>query len=128
MGIGFETTSPTIASMVKTCREKGIENLSVFSVHKVIPPAIKALLDDPGLPWTAFLCPGHVSTIIGFGAYAAIPEQGKAAVITGFEPVDILEGILMILDQIAGHEFSIENQYCRGVSPAGQRQGHGPAG
>lgn len=119
MGIGFETTSPTIASMVKKCRDAGIRNLSVFSVHKIIPPAIKVLLDDPELAVDGFLGPGHVSVIIGFGGYTAIPERGKAVVITGFEPVDILQGILMILDQIAGNRFTIENQYSRGVSPAG---------
>jgi hydrogenase expression/formation protein HypD len=101
MGIGFETTSPTVASMVKTCLKKNIRNLSVFSVHKIIPPAINVLLDDPELVLDGFICPGHVSTIIGFEGYSEIPKRGKAAVITGFEPVDILEGIYMLLGQIA---------------------------
>ena len=86
MGIGFETTSPTIASMVKNCKKKAIKNLSVFSVHKVIPPAIKVLLDDPELAIDGFLCPGHVSVIIGFDGIREIPKRGRAAVITGFEP------------------------------------------
>ena len=119
MGIGFETTSPTVASMVKTCRRKAIKNLSVFSVHKVIPPAIKVLLDDPELAIDGFICPGHVSTIIGFDGYTEIPKRGRAAVITGFEPVDILEGIHMILDQIIKGRFLIENQYSRAVNPQG---------
>jgi hydrogenase expression/formation protein HypD len=119
MGIGFETTSPTIASMVKMCSTRGIRNLSVFSVHKLIPPAIKVLLDDPELAIDGFLCPGHVSTVIGFDGYIEIPNRGKAAVITGFEPVDILEGIFMILGQIASGEYSVQNQYSRGVKPEG---------
>jgi hydrogenase expression/formation protein HypD len=119
MGIGFETTSPTIASMVKKCSVAGIKNLSVFSVHKIVPPAIKVLLDDPELAVDGFLGPGHVSVIIGFGGYAAIPERGKAVVITGFEPVDILQGILMILNQIVKNEFSVQSQYSRGVNPQG---------
>lgn len=119
MGIGFETTSPTVASLVKTCAAKGIRNLSVFSVHKVIPPAIKVLLDDPGLSIDGFICPGHVSTIIGFAGYAEIPDRGRAAVITGFEPVDILEGISMILAQILDGRYVVENQYIRAVKPEG---------
>lgn len=119
MGIGFETTSPTVAAMVKSCRAKGIGNLSIFSVHKVIPPAIRVLLDDPELAVDGFLCPGHVSTITGYGAYAEIARRGRAAVITGFEPVDILEGISMILAQILEGRFMVENQYARAVKPQG---------
>ena len=119
MGIGFETTSPTVASMVKTCLKKNIRNLSVFSVHKIIPPAINVLLDDPELVLDGFICPGHVSTIIGFEGYSEIPKRGKAAVITGFEPVDILEGIYMLLGQIAQGNFAVENQYSRAVKPEG---------
>jgi hydrogenase expression/formation protein HypD len=119
MGIGFETTSPTVASMVMTCKKKAIKNLSVFSVHKVIPPAIKVLLDDPELAIDGFICPGHVSVIIGYDGYAEIPERGRAAVITGFEPVDILEGIRMILSQIIQGRFLVENQYTRAVKPQG---------
>ncbi|HVN71905.1 MAG TPA: hydrogenase formation protein HypD, partial [Desulfomonilia bacterium] len=119
MGIGFETTSPTVASMVKTSLKRRIKNLSVLSVHKIIPPAIKVLLDDPELAIDGFICPGHVSTILGFEGYTEIPKRGRAAVITGFEPVDILEGIGMILDQIADERYTIENQYSRAVKPQG---------
>ena len=119
MGIGFETTTPTVASMVKTLRAQGVRNVSVFCAHKVVPPAIGALLDDPGLALDAFLCPGHVSTILGTQAYGEIPRRGCAAVITGFEPVDILEGIYLILGQIVRKEYFVEIQYKRGVSPRG---------
>lgn len=119
MGIGFETTSPTVASMINACRKGGIRNLSVFSVHKLMPPAIHVLLNDPALAVDGFLCPGHVSTVIGFSSYREITEKARAAVITGFEPVDILEGIFMLLGQIESGKFQVENQYSRGVKPEG---------
>jgi hydrogenase expression/formation protein HypD len=119
MGIGFETTSPTIASVVKTCHKKSIRNFSVFSVMKVMPPAIKILIDDPDLAIDGFLCPGHVSIITGTSAYNGIIKAGRSAVITGFEPVDILEGIYMILAQLITNEKKIEIQYKRAVSQEG---------
>ena len=119
MGIGFETTTPTIAATVESCRKKGIKNFSVFSVHKIVPPALHALIADPLLKIDAFLCPGHVSTMIGSAAYQMIPDAGCAAVITGFEPVDILEGIWMILEQITDGAKEVAIQYSRGVRPEG---------
>ena len=119
MGIGFETTAPTIAATVASCRKKGIDNFSVFSVHKIVPPAINALIADPLLKIDAFLCPGHVSTMIGSAAYQMIPDAGCAAVITGFEPVDILEGIWMILEQVESGKKEVAIQYSRGVRPEG---------
>ncbi len=119
MGIGFETTSPTIASVVKTLKGRGIKNFSVFSAHKVIPPAIKALLDDQKLNIDGFLCPGHVSTIIGSRPYSIISEKELAAVICGFEPVDILEGVFMILGQMIDERWEVEIQYKRGVKADG---------
>jgi hydrogenase expression/formation protein HypD len=119
MGIGFETTAPTVASMVRTARQKKIANLSVLSVHKLIPPALRLLITDPGLDLDGFLCPGHVSMIIGSGAYTMLPEAGQAAVITGFEPVDILEGILMLLEQIESGKREVAIQYSRAVRPEG---------
>jgi len=122
MGIGFETTSPTVAAVVAACRKRGVRNVSVFSVHKLIPPAIKALLDDPALAIDGFLCPGHVSIMIGADAYRCITAAGRAAVITGFEPVDILEGIFMLLEQLLTGAMQVANQYPRGVNPAGNRK------
>ncbi len=119
MGIGFETTAPTIAATVASCCKKGINNFSVFPVHKIVPPAIQALIADPLLKIDAFLCPGHVSTMIGSAAYQMIPDAGCAAVITGFEPVDILEGIWMILEQIESGKKEVAIQYSRGVRPEG---------
>jgi len=122
MGIGFETTAPTVAATIASCRQKAIENLSIFSVHKIVPPAIEALLADPLLNIDGFLCPGHVSTMIGADAYRMIPEAGRAAVITGFEPVDILEGLWMLLKQIESGRPEIAIQYSRGVRPEGNQR------
>jgi len=122
MGIGFETTSPTIAATVVTVQKKQLKNLTVFSVHKVIPPAIKALIDDPALQIDGFLCPGHVSIITGADAYRCITDAGLAAVITGFEPVDVLEGIYMLLRQLQEKEKEVVIQYGRGVKKEGNHK------
>lgn len=119
LGIGFETTAPTVAATVMSCRRKGIANLSVFSVHKTVPQALHALINDPELNIDGFLCPGHVSTITGAGIYELIPQARRAAVITGFEPVDILEGLAMILGQLAHDRFEVAIQYGRGVRSEG---------
>ncbi|MEN6420643.1 MAG: hydrogenase formation protein HypD [Smithella sp.] len=119
MGIGYETTAPTIAAVIASCRKKDIRNFSVFSVHKIVPPAINTLLTDPLLNIDGFLCPGHVSTMIGAAAYQMIPDGGRAAVITGFEPVDILEGVWMLLKQIDSGRMEVAIQYSRGVKPEG---------
>lgn len=119
MGIGFETTAPTIAAVIASCRKRDIRNFSVFSVHKIVPPVIAALLADPLLNIHGFLCPGHVSTMIGAAAYQMIPDAQCAAVITGFEPVDILEGIRMLMQQIKSKKMEVAIQYSRGVRPEG---------
>ncbi len=125
MGIGFETTAPTIAAIMAACRKKDIGNFSVFSVHKIVPPAISALLADPLLRIDGFLCPGHVSTMIGAEAYRMMPDAGRAAVITGFEPVDILEGIWMLLQQIESNRMDVAIQYDRCVRPEGNPRAMG---
>ena len=122
MGIGFETTSPTIASVIKTCHKKNIKNFSVFPVMKIMPPAIKILIDDPELAIDGFMCPGHVSIITGTAAYNDIIKAGRSAVITGFEPVDILEGIYLILGQIISKTKEVEIQYKRAVTPEGNKK------
>jgi len=119
MGIGFETTAPTVAAAVLSARRRCVGNFSVFSVHKTVPQAIRALIEDRLLKIDGFICPGHVSIITGVEAYRMIPQAGRAAVITGFEPADIAEGILMILRQIAEGRFEVANQYTRGVKEQG---------
>ena len=119
LGIGFETTSPTIAATIAAAQKKELKNFSVFSVHKVIPPAITALIADPALRIDGFLCPGHVSIITGTDAYRCITDAGLAAVITGFEPVDVLEGIYILLCQLQEVEKKVILQYGRGVKKEG---------
>jgi hydrogenase expression/formation protein HypD len=122
LGIGFETTSPTLAASILHARRKGIRNLSVFSVHKLIPPAMKVLMEDKDLSIDGFLCPGHVSIIIGADAYQFIADAGRSAVIAGFEPVDILEGIFMILQQISEQKPEVAIQYARSVKAGGNEK------
>jgi hydrogenase expression/formation protein HypD len=118
--VGFETTSPTIAVSVLKAREQGMTNFFVLSSHKLIPPAMKSLLDSGEVKIDGFLCPGHVSTIIGSHPYQFIARKyEKPAVITGFEPLDILQAIWMILDQIHRNEPKVAIQYSRVVAEGG---------
>ena len=117
---GFETTSPAVAATLARAVEGGVGNFSVFSVHKTIPNAMRALLNTPQLRIDGFLCPGHVSTIIGTGPYRFIAEEyGRPAVISGFEPVDILQATLMMINQIEEGRPAVEIQYKRAVSVEG---------
>jgi hydrogenase expression/formation protein HypD len=109
---GFETTSPLIAATVVQAAAAGIRNFSVYAAHKLVPPALQALLDSPDVQVDGFILPGHVSTIIGKKPYEFVPARyGKPSVITGFDAQDIIEGILMIVRQIAGKRASVEIQY-----------------
>jgi len=120
LGVGFETTIPTVAVSILDAKVKGVENYYVLSMHKLIPPALRALLDDKEVRIDGFILPGHVSTIIGVEAYKFIPEEyGVACVITGFEPVDILQGILLLVKQIVDKKPTVENQYKRAVREKG---------
>ena len=117
---GFETTSPLIAATVLEAEKDGSRNFSLYSAHKLVPPALKALLDSPDVHVDGFLLPGHVSTIIGKQPYAFIPERyRKPSVITGFEATDIIEGILMLLRQIAREQPAVEIQYTSAVRDDG---------
>nr|MBC8461519.1 hydrogenase formation protein HypD [Deltaproteobacteria bacterium] len=120
LGIGFETTSPTIASVILSADKEGIDNFFVLVTHKLIPPAMKALLDAEEVRIDGFLCPGHVSTIIGSSPYEFIPKDyGIPCVIAGFEPLDILQSILMAAQQIEQKEPKVEIEYRRAVRPQG---------
>jgi hydrogenase expression/formation protein HypD len=120
LAVGFETTAPLVASLVLQAVAEGIRNLWVFPAHKLIPPALDALLADREVHVDGFLCPGHVSTIIGSQAYEFIPERyGKPCVIAGFEPGDILLSIKMLLQQIAEGRSRVEIEYTRCVKPEG---------
>jgi hydrogenase expression/formation protein HypD len=120
LGVGFETTAPTVAAAVKTARESKLENFFVLSAHKLLPPAMDALLSGGDLDIDGFICPGHVTTIIGTSSYQSVVDQyGVPCVVVGFEPLDILQGILMLVRQIEAGEARVEIQYVRGASPEG---------
>ena len=122
LGVGFETTAPTVAAAIETAQRSGNLNFSVLSAHKLLPPAMDALLSSGNVMVDGFICPGHVTTIIGTSSYEKVVEQYHTpCVVTGFEPVDILQGILMLVEQIEAGESRVEIQYARGVSPEGNR-------
>jgi hydrogenase expression/formation protein HypD len=123
MAIGFETTAPSTAMTVLRAAAEGITNFSVFCNHVTIIPAIKAILDSPDLRLDGFIGPGHVSTVIGCRPYEFIArDYGKPLVVAGFEPLDLLQSIYMILVQLAQGRTEVENQYTRVVPWNGNRK------
>lgn len=121
--VGFETTSPLIAGILHLAEQKRLENLFIYSSHKLVPPALKALLDSPEIRIDGFILPGHVSTIIGKGPYEFIQRQYHIpSVITGFEPEDILQGIAILVESIAEKKDHIVIQYTRAVRPEGNKK------
>jgi len=115
-GLGFETTMPSTALTVLRAEQEKIENFSLFCNHITIIPTIRALLDMPGLRLDGFLGPGHVSMVIGISAYDFIAERyHKPVVVSGFEPLDILQSLWMVLLQLAEGRCEVENQYKRVV-------------
>jgi hydrogenase expression/formation protein HypD len=122
LAVGFETTSPTVAATVREARQRGVENFFVLSAHKLIPPAMRALLEAGEAKIDGFLCPGHVSVIIGSAPYEFIPQEyGVPCVIAGFEPLDILQGVAMLVAQQEAGRPAVEIQYRRGVRPEGNQ-------
>ncbi|MBC7327818.1 hydrogenase formation protein HypD [bacterium] len=120
LAVGFETTAPGVASAILRAKEEGINNFKVLSLHKLIPPAMRAILDMGEINIQGFICPGHVSTIIGAKAYRFIPEEyGIPCVIAGFEPLDILQSIYMLMDMLENKRADVEIQYKRVVSEEG---------
>jgi hydrogenase expression/formation protein HypD len=117
---GFETTSPSIGATILEAERRKIKNFFIYSVHKTIPPALKALLDFKDISIDGFILPGHVSAIIGSLPYEFIArDYGKPSVITGFEAEDILEAILLLLRQRASGKAAVEIQYGRAVKEDG---------
>jgi hydrogenase expression/formation protein HypD len=122
-GLGFETTSPSTAMTVLQAAKDGIENFSLFCNHIMIIPALKAMLDSPDLQLSGFVGPGHVSTVIGTRCYEFVPKAyGKPIVVTGFEPLDILQAVYMIVRQIVEGRAEVENQYGRAVERNGNQK------
>ncbi|MBN1595110.1 hydrogenase formation protein HypD [candidate division FCPU426 bacterium] len=120
LGVGFETTAPAVAWSIKTAADEGIPNYLVYSAHKTMPPAMNALLQSGESKVDGFLCPGHVSVIIGSRAYGFIAEGFHVpCVVAGFEPLDMLQAIGMLLRQVEKGQAMVENQYRRSVAPEG---------
>ena len=120
--IGFETTAPANAVAVTMAAKLNLENFSVLVAHGLVPPSMRAVLDSPSSRVQGFLAAGHVCTITGLDEYRLLAEQFRVPiVITGFEPVDILQGILMCVKQLEEGRAEVENQYTRSVRPEGNR-------
>lgn len=120
VGVGFETTTPLVAMVIKRAQAAGLKNFSVYGAHKNMPGALEAIINDPELKVDALILPGHVSTIIGMEPYRFLAEKyGIPGVITGFEPVDVLQGIAMIMRQLKEGRAEIEIAYARGVMAEG---------
>jgi len=118
--IGFETTAPSTAITLLRAQAEGVKNFSIFCNHVTIIPAIKAILDSPDLRLDGFIGPGHVSMVIGMRPYSFIArDHHKPMVIAGFEPLDIIQSVQMIVQQIDQGRAEIENQYGRVVRPEG---------
>lgn len=119
LGIGFETTAPTSAGAILNAARDNIKNFFLFSSHKIMPPAMSALIDE-GVLINGYICPGHVSSITGTAIYEPIAlTYNLGCVVSGFEPTDILQSILMLVKQFEKNEAKVEIQYTRIVKPQG---------
>lgn len=119
LGIGFETTAPASAVALQKANELGLKNFFLYSAHKIMPPAMAAIIHE-GVKVDAYLCPGHVSTITGTKMYEPLVEQfGVGCVVSGFEPLDLLQSILMLVRQHENRDAAVEIQYTRAVKPEG---------
>lgn len=122
LGVGFETTAPAVAWTITQAYKEQLANYSVLCGHKTMPNAMAEILKDPRLNIDAFICPGHVSTIIGSNPYQFLADRfQKACAITGFEYYDIAEGIHLLAQQLAEGRAEVDNQYRRAVKPEGNR-------
>jgi hydrogenase expression/formation protein HypD len=121
--VGFETTAPSTAATVLRARQDQVMNFSIFSNHVTIVPPLRAILDSPDLSLDGFIGPGHVSTVVGQRPYRFVAEEyGKPFVTAGFEPLDILQAIAMLMAQIKEARCCVENQYARCVSEDGNQR------
>jgi len=121
-GVGFETTAPATAMAVFQARQKNLSNFSLLVSHVLVPPAIEAILSAPDCRVQAFLAAGHVCTVMGFEEYIPIAAKYHVPiVVTGFEPLDILQGVLMCIEQLEEGRACVQNQYSRSVSRDGNR-------
>jgi hydrogenase expression/formation protein HypD len=122
LGVGFETTAPGVAASVLDAEAKGLKNYFVFSLHKLTPPATRAILNAGEVRLSGILGPGHVTTVIGADAWEFLPSQyGVPIAVAGFEPLDILQAISMLSDQIRKGRARVDNAYSRSVLPQGNQ-------
>jgi hydrogenase expression/formation protein HypD len=120
LAVGFETTAPSTAVTVLQARDQGVTNFSILCNHVTIVPPIRAILESPDLRLDGFIGPGHVSTVVGQRPYRFVAEQyGKPLVTAGFEPLDVLQAVVMLLSQLADGRCEVENQYSRVVREEG---------
>jgi hydrogenase expression/formation protein HypD len=120
IGIGFETTAPTIAASILQAEQEKLNNYSVLSLHKLCPPIMKAILDRGEVKINGIICPGHVSAVIGSRPYQFLADDYRiACAVSGFEPVDILLAVDRLIKQIENNEPKVEVPYSRGVKPEG---------
>jgi hydrogenase expression/formation protein HypD len=123
LGIGFETTAPAVAGSILAAAAQGLDNYFVLAAPRTILPPMRTLADDPELGLAGYICPAHVSAVIGADAYRPLAaECGIPCVVTGFEPADVLRGIEMLVRQALAGRSAVENEYSRVVKPAGNRQ------
>jgi hydrogenase expression/formation protein HypD len=118
--VGFETTAPANAMSLIEAKRKGLKNYSILCSHVLVPPAIEVLLSSPGNNIQGILAAGHVCTVMGYEEYFPVAEKYKVPiVVTGFEPIDILQGILLTVRQLEAGKFEVQNQYSRAVAKKG---------
>ena len=121
-GIGFETTAPLSAAAILQAQKENLSNFFILSAHKVMPPVMKALING-GVKIDGYICPGHVSVITGTGIYRSIVDDfNLGCVVSGFEPLDILQSIFMLVNQIENNRPALENQYTRAVKTEGNKK------
>lgn len=119
LAIGFETTAPATAAAIKKASQLHIKNFFVLNAHKLMPPAMEAIIEE-GIPINGYICPGHVSAITGTSIYRNLVEKYHAAcVVSGFEPLDLLQSLLMLITQITRNAPKVEIQYTRAVKAEG---------
>lgn len=120
LGVGFETTAPAVAATIQMAKVAGLKNFSVLSFHKLVPPALRVLLQDKNSNIDAFLLPGHVSTILGVAPYQFVAKEFNCpGIVGGFDPADILQSLLLMTEELIMGKAEIINQYSRMVSDDG---------
>jgi len=119
LGIGFETTAPATAVAVKEAKAKGLKNFFVFSIHKLVEPVMRLLLEDESLKINGFICPGHVAVVVGEKGFEFLEEYNCPSAIAGFEMDEVIDGIFYIIKSLKEKDYKIKNPYSKLVKPEG---------